>query len=1031
MKLKLLFSLSLLIYAGCAKERPVEKKSDINDPRWNKSVFLQPGASGDTTQLNLTGGNNAVRWLTKVTMVKTSSASGIGFVGLQNTVKLGFFEFGKDNLYFYNSLSVYGNEDDTQRELINSWKIEHSEYRLAESGGKVTNKEEENDYLNWQEKRFFRIKFAEMSVATDWADSACWSKTATNLVDGTEVITPEHIGFTIAVTYTLKEDCFDYDHIRRLLNDDMTNTIHLRYSFIPQKQSAYVPYKYAGEEDPLNMKFGYFKTQVEKIDENHRLQNQFLMNRWDPSVDHTIYFAPGFPEAEKWVYADPEVGIIAKTNSLLERNGLSMRFKVEDAPEGVTFGDLGKSFFKYIDEIDEGSPLGYGPSDADPLTGEIISSNSMVWTGYLGYYLQRIADEFAKDKTRYVRSTLYQKMKSLLNNASNTDADATGSYMQDWTKTATELKEQKEAYDIFNFLLPQFTYGLPGNLYAYKPMHAIKNDEMFVADLDRNFFNVSALSRTQKLMEDGLYPEFSKVLPQAEAHMKSYLNSAVQMRQDYHQSTIFEMDKPLAMAVEGIIAGEDPAQMLKTIVFRVAIHEFGHNLGLRHNFYGSVDEKHFATPIPALDDQGNQIMETHTNELGEEVMTPKVYAQNSSSVMDYADLTDEVHDRWDWEAYDEAALAYAYSNGEIDYTRKLNTTYLYCTDEHRVFNAMCGAWDRGTTPSEVALSLIKRYEANYWIRNYRYGRAYWNSIGYPTAIANDMWALKKFLKFMENAYDNDEIRKKLVDSQWKDFDDKHIDQITRTIRRDFKQAVRLGAAFYHGVIQQSFVDRPWTDVYSEWSGALQRKGILWDKLYAMYFLMGDDGFIYNINNAVSPSTYLLYLNDGDIGDTISKIVEQSLLRHIDMEQGFNSFARILYAINAYDYRTRTNATLIDKLKFTCFTPASLKAQLGIDPNAFQRAPDVAPENLDTAVLDLDLRGMGSVDSYFSSTREKIGVTKIYDNYFVALQNKNQYAFDLIEAITNTSLSVVTDKAEMNELYSIYNLIVSGRIPECR
>src|SRR5262249_57160512 len=74
-----------------------------------------------------------------------------------------------------------------------------------------------------------------------------------------------------------------------------------------------------------------------------------------------------------------------------------------------------------------------------------------------------------------------------------------------------------------------------------------------------------------------------------------------------------------------------------------AVHEFGHTLGLRHNFMGSVDQRNFP-----LDAKGN----------------PTMFA---SSVMDYNQQISEAFFETNsgspiWGAYDAAALGFIYSN---------------------------------------------------------------------------------------------------------------------------------------------------------------------------------------------------------------------------------------------------------------------------------------------------------------------------------------------------------------------------------
>src|SRR5690606_29894192 len=147
------------------------------------------------------------------------------------------------------------------------------------------------------------------------------------------------------------------------------------------------------------------------------------------------------------------------------------------------------------------------------------------------------------------------------------------------------------------------------------------------------------------------------------------------------------------------------------------VHEFGHALGLRHNFTGSFDSDNFYTQEEA-------------NELG--MHNRPAY----SSVMDYG--YSELNELPRFGKYDLAALRFGYArkvelaDGEIV---PVETTlhdlenqgaelksYAFCTDENAGLSATCNRFDEGSTLVEVVSHYIENYERSYKYRNFRDGR---------------------------------------------------------------------------------------------------------------------------------------------------------------------------------------------------------------------------------------------------------------------------------------------------------------------
>lgn len=135
----------------------------------------------------------------------------------------------------------------------------------------------------------------------------------------------------------------------------------------------------------------------------------------------------------------------------------------------------------------------------------------------------------------------------------------------------------------------------------------------------------------------------------------------------------------LSLAASGDISDDDILKISKLYVREVVMHEVGHDLGLRHNFFGNIGSE-----IPPEDDRAP---------LMEAVRTGKYDGPlPSSSIMDYSDFRDAIlmHSPG---KYDVMAIEWAYGLGET----KENPP-IYCTDGDVGKNVDCDRFDGGSDP---------------------------------------------------------------------------------------------------------------------------------------------------------------------------------------------------------------------------------------------------------------------------------------------------------------------------------------------
>ncbi len=979
-------------------------------------------------------------WFSKVTVVNTSfGIDTVGFVfeGLQSPFKVGYFEFTQDKLEFKNAVTRQSLEEPEVAsqglpELINSWDIQHSATRLQDGlDGELVLREEENRYISWKEKSHFIVDWskADISEASIFPGNlvaysekpSCWQKKASKRM-GKEIL-EDYISFVVRVEYERKVKC---SNKRQQSQKDFVTTVDYKYSFKKAKDPRlpdenYKPYVYKGEQDPLLRKYGFFRTVRPAISDVNWDKNIFFMNRWNPNKRHTFYFTRDYPEE----YKDIAYGIICHTNRVFAEHGLNnypsdgkctedgsvLPGEGERCTKGICFelrentgqklGDIRYSFFHFLKV---NIPLaGYGPSDAHPATGEIVGGNVIVASYFIDFlikyglekYLKRDSKEYynekgerAEHKTKYENSSLFVKMKEVL-----------GEQHALWTHTSKNIDRKSDIRLDFQYLLSKLTFGHP-----VLSRFTAAGAKVYGLNFDKDRFSEINIDSLHDQLESKI-EEIQKVVHQSNTSM------------DYEKNVTIYPAEPIIAQIPSMLAnGMSLEEVKRRILFYLMIHEFGHVLGLRHNFYGSVDSKHW-----------------HKDESNRSSL-------KSSSVMDYLNLKDEARGplRAVFGLYDEAALVYAYSMGNLlypypeknkDLSKERDTHYLFCTDHHRPSNFLCNAFDTGDTASKVMMSLIENYEEAYLLNNLRLDRAYWNTKYYPIVTFNAMWDMKRALLMLTTAFTGTNISTILTKSG-KNYQQGEIENISTRIQDDIIQAIRLSLAFYHSVIQTSEVDRDWKDSFDPESGSIERIGIAFDKLAALLFLMGDEGFVYNPNVYFPKASYLTYMDT--LGrDMIENIIESTLTFRIDMETWFIDLARILYTLNIsnpYNLHKHGDSIdepgiLMDRIAVRCYTPKGLKDHLGIDPYADSEKP------LTTAVIPVR-----EISDHRYNGNKSLGITEYDGDYYVTGDIRNRYSFAIIRNILNAharNQNVGLFKKDLYDVFYLYNMAKrNGNIPEC-
>lgn len=699
--------------------------------------------------------------------------------------------------------------------------------------------------------------------------------------------------FTVRLSYKVD---YRYASLMNFRMGTDTQTVDVKYSFWRRpdapEDSEYVT-RPIDEKDKYRRKFGIWDYVLHNYQdpETGFIGAQMYLSRFNPDLPIEFYLVDVPDEFRNHPeYGDVYESVAASANDVFEKAGVDARVAFHDADEGGyvrNFGDIRYSFVVWHNNAFTDIPwLGYGPSWMDPRTGEIINAtlNFNNWQGLHWYtytareFLENISDAFEEDgggscstpgarrpaipeevRSELQNTTLFSKMKSYMG----------GEDPQDWIPEHSD-----EFYDYYHMLLNDVRYFYPPyQTFVYSGRNAGTAD---LADMredlmerDQKFWEIAG--KLDSVHSPTGHDDFTS--PGAiEAGIEFLSEAKDSMRA--HQE--LEIDRQMAAGMHGICMF-DPVTLIASIAsisqkckedgtwqtfdewedemrWRIAhqtsVHELGHDLGQWHNFYGSIDHKHYVKCTGCGPD-------------GEDTYGP------SSSVMDYVHHFAEAGSDLGYWPYDYATLIYGYrydsqeevdaetdpeiirmlhpdwnheANGddpcpEGDECRHPERALLYANDYHRPLSPLVDTFDLGTTPTEIVYNHILYYDFMYQFRNFRSWRQYWETWSYPNSAFSSTFYLRRFLELWTLDWDETGLENdlRLLGQEGDLF---FFQNIRDEFNQEMGQANRMIVNFYQAILTQSNAERSYATTYDSFFGDVTRVGIIYDKFYAMMSFLG-------------------------------------------------------------------------------------------------------------------------------------------------------------------------------------------------
>ncbi|HEY2902049.1 MAG TPA: zinc-dependent metalloprotease [Polyangia bacterium] len=573
--------------------------------------------------------------------------------------------------------------------------------------------------------------------------------------------------------------------------------------------------------------------------------------------------------------------------------------------EGIEFNDFAIKDY-YTQRIDT-FLQSIGATPTDPKTGQPVNVNTLgEWpTGACTTGQTQPLVNATLIANHNAQSTLFTKMQQYLN-LNSIDPDPNNNHLgpQDFV-----AKQDQDFLNAYLSIIPYQIYADPGQNQFTTPeggagvfgpsgiWQSLQNETQFHAvasKINSGQTPFDDLSGSGGLQNATTFVNTYRNLAQGHMDYRNTL-AALRMRGHLHQ------DAPDAFSLESVIVKDSrhcidgqwetkehwEQALISTYWSQVAWHEFGHAMGLEHNFMASVDLANFPDGVK------------------DPVSGSTRYPLYSSSVMEYNSAPDRVFWTPAWGKYDQGAIGWIYANdgrkpadgtkdaassgalsGQVDaaypYSDPLGfdmqgkeRQFLRCDETHLAYTPLCRQGDLGITPSEIIANALDEYEWQYPWRNFRNYRKVWNDATYADGVLATVYDLNRFLSMWAVDWAPGNITAILQRTGFPMPTDavsrqNYQGQLGQKFTLEMSKANSVVAAFHEAVIQQTSAQRPLASVYDNFYGDVTQQGITLDKFMAMVNWVG----LWPILN-YNPNVLGSYIASWDIGDSSFASVAQS------------------------------------------------------------------------------------------------------------------------------------------------------------
>ena len=614
-------------------------------------------------------------------------------------------------------------------------EVEHIDYKCSEDEfGDCTNKEEVDTDKPWDKRKYLKIKDIDVvetnTLPIEFSEmfgSGCF----TELDKRIEKLEVENGSMNVVVKKTYKANfrCSSvstYDELMEQLRY-MTFTVDHTYSIVKLSQLTDKSYRAIDYPSVDESHFGFFTTKIKKktVDNHDTVMGvrKTLMNRWSPNKNEVTYYLNSeFYKPEMKSVLAVTKNSIETVNKSLEKANANLRIVLERG-EDADIGDLRKNYIILVKDPQASGIIGYGPAVSNPKTGEIVNARTVMYYGSIKKYAGRAYDDLVDEliETLQTESAENAQVENTNVEAVSENADAaTRSFEQMISKMSLRSDTKFVNYVTNTRDLDNLNRLDVFGTHSFNTLSMVK-DNSFGATFAEDHAQAYAKLRKEVIEGKKGYEQWIAKLSEKNFYHGDMMN--------FDQAVIDALKEELANG--GTLKYWDDLteverqkyldKLLPYVWVSTLVHEFGHNLGLRHNFYGSTDTKNFYSEE-----------EAHNHEMRK--------APTYSSIMDYAPKAN--NELTVMGKYDVAALRFAYARevetADGSFAKVPSTikelegvslkSYKYCSDEHVSNNPLCNRHDEGQDYEGVLDYHITQYLKNYKKVNFRNRKYNFNSL---------------------------------------------------------------------------------------------------------------------------------------------------------------------------------------------------------------------------------------------------------------------------------------------------------------